>query len=172
MVDENGEQLGVMPTDKALDLADERGLDLVEVAPAAAPPVVRFLDYGKFRYEATRKERDARKARKSKVTNELREVRMKTRIGEHDRSAKVRQAKRLLDEGSKVKVTIMFRGREMDHPELGMGLLRSVAEDLTDDATLDSPPQFVGRFLSMILSPIPEKDREKAKAKEPAESTT
>jgi translation initiation factor IF-3 len=159
-----------MPTDKALTLADERGLDLVEVAPAAAPPVVRFLDYGKFRYEATRKERDARKLRKTKVSNELREVRMKTRIGEHDRSAKVRQAKRLLEEGSKVKVTIMFRGREMDHPELGMALLRSVANDLTDEATLDSPPQFVGRFLSMILSPIPEK--EPVKARQPVESAT
>lgn len=169
-MDENGEQLGVMPTDKALTLADERGLDLVEVAPAAAPPVVRFLDYGKFRYEATRKERDARKLRKTKVSNELREVRMKTRIGEHDRSAKVRQAKRLLEEGSKVKVTIMFRGREMDHPELGMALLRSVANDLTDEATLDSPPQFVGRFLSMILSPIPEK--EPVKARQPVESAT
>jgi translation initiation factor IF-3 len=95
---------------------------------------------------------------------------MKTRIGEHDRSAKVRQAKRLLDEGSKVKVTIMFRGREMDHPELGMALLRSVANDLTDEATLDSPPQFVGRFLSMILSPIPEK--EPVKTKQPVESAT
>ena len=156
-MDEDGGQLGVMPTREALRVAEERGLDLVEVAPAAAPPVCRLMDYGRFRYEATRKEREARKVRKSKVTNVLRQVRMKTRIGVHDRSAKTRLVKRLLDQGSKVKVSVMFRGREMDHPELGMGLLRMVAEDLVDDARLESPPSFEGRFLSMVLSPDPTK---------------
>ena len=138
-------------------MAEERGLDLVEVAPAASPPVCRLMDYGKFRYQATRKEREARKARKAKVTNVLREVRFKTRIGEHDRSAKTRQVKRLLDEGSKVKVSVMFRGREIAHPELGMVLLRSVAQDLIDDAMLEKPPGFEGRWLTMILSPNPTK---------------
>jgi len=152
-VDAEGEQLGVMATRDALQKAEERGLDLVEVAPAAAPPVCRLMDYGKFRYDANRKEREARKARKSKPTNELREVRLKTRIGEHDRSAKTRLVKRLLDEGSKVKVSVMFRGREMDHPEIGMGLLRMVASDLIDDAMLERPPGFEGRFLTMILAP-------------------
>lgn len=142
-----------MATQEAVRIAEERGLDLVEVAPAASPPVCRLLDYGRFRYEATRKERDARKVRKAKATNELREVRFKTRIGEHDRSSKTRQVKRLLDEGSKVKVTVMFRGREIDHPERGMVLLRSVAEDLLDDALLVRPPAFEGRWLSMILAP-------------------
>jgi translation initiation factor IF-3 len=152
-VDEKGEQLGVVDTQEALKIANDRGLDLVEVAPGASPPVTRLMDYGKFRYETTRKEREARKARKTKASNELREVRMKTRIGLHDRSAKTRLVKRLLGEGSKVKVSVMFRGREMDHPEIGMGLLRAVAEDLVDDAMLERPPTFEGRFLVMILAP-------------------
>jgi len=153
LVDDKGEQVGVIPTQEAIRLADERGLDLVEVAPGAKPPVTRIMDYGKFRYQTTRKEREARKASKGKVTNELREVRMKTRIGIHDRSAKTRLIKRLLTQGSKVKVSIMFRGREMDHPEIGMGLLKAVAEDLIDDAMLERPPTFEGRFLAMILTP-------------------
>ena len=153
MVDDKGEQVGVIPTQEAIRLADERGLDLVEVAPGAKPPVTRIMDYGKFRYQTTRKEREARKASKGKVTNELREVRMKTRIGIHDRSAKTRLVKRLLTQGSKVKVSVMFRGREMDHPEIGMGLLKAVAEDLIDDAMLERPPTFEGRFLAMILTP-------------------
>ena len=153
MVDDKGEQVGVIPTQEAIRLADERGLDLVEVAPGAKPPVTRIMDYGKFRYQTTRKEREARKASKGKVTNELREVRMKTRIGIHDRSAKTRLIKRLLTQGSKVKVSIMFRGREMYHPEIGMGLLKAVAEDLIDDAMLERPPTFEGRFLAMILTP-------------------
>ena len=142
-----------MPTRQALELAEERGLDLVEVAPSAAPPVCRIMDYGRFRYQATRKEREARRARKSKVTNVVREVRFRTRIGEHDRSAKTRLVKRLLDEGSKVKVSVMFRGREIEHADLGMRLLRRVAEDLVDDALLETAPHFEGRFLTMILSP-------------------
>lgn len=164
LVDDEGEQLGVMPVEEAIGKAEERGLDLVEVAPAASPPVCRIMDYGKFRYEATRKERDARKARKTKASNEVREVRMKTRIGAHDRSAKTRQVLRLLGEGSKVKVSVMFRGREIDHPELGMGLLRAVAEDLVDDALLERPPKFEGRFLAMVLAPNPRKEEKTTKS--------
>ena len=166
LVGDDGEQLGVMPTRQALNMAEEQGLDLVEVAPAANPPVVRIMDYGKFRYEATRKEREARKARKSKATNELREVRMKTRIGAHDRDAKTRLVKRLLNEGAKVKVSVMFRGREIDHPELGMGLLKQVAEDLVDEAVLDRPPAFEGRFLAMTLAPNPQKEKNEEAEKE------
>ena len=158
-MDDEGEQLGVMAVEEALEKAEENGLDLVEVAPAASPPVCRIMDYGKFRYEATRKEREARKARKSKASNEVREVRMKTRIGLHDRFSKTRQVARLLGEGSKVKVSVMFRGREIDHPELGMGLLRAVAEDLVDDALLERPPKFEGRFLTMVLAPNPRKEK-------------
>lgn len=158
-MDEDGEQLGVLSIQDAMKLAEEKGMDLVEVAPQAVPPVCRIMDYGKFRYETTRKERDARKARKTKATQELREVRMKTRIGQHDLSAKTRMVKRLLDQGAKVKVSVMFRGREIDHPELGMGLLRNVAQELVDDALLERPPTFEGRFLAMTLAPNPQKEK-------------
>ncbi len=162
-MDERGEQLGVMQTREAVAIADERGLDLVEVAPTARPPVCRIMDYGKFKYDNTRKEREARKARKAKAMQELREVRMKTRIGQHDLSAKTRLAKRLLNGGAKVKVSVMFRGREIAHPELGMQLLRTVANDLVDEALLERPPAFEGRFLAMTLVPNPAKE----KAEEP-----
>ncbi len=153
MVDEKGIQLGEMPTNEAIDLASQKGLDLVEVAPGADPPVCRLLNYGKFRYEATRKERESRKINKINTNNQLREVRMKPRIGEHDRLSKTRLAKRLLTEGAKVKVSVMFRGRELQHPQIGMALLKKVAEDLQDDAMVDQSPTFEGRFLAMILSP-------------------
>ena len=159
LVDERGEQLGVMQTREAVAIADERGLDLVEVAPTARPPVCRIMDYGKFKYDNTRKEREARKARKAKAMQELREVRMKTRIGQHDLSAKTRLAKRLLNSGAKVKVSVMFRGREIAHPELGMKLLRTVANDLVDEALLERPPAFEGRFLAMTLVPNPAKEK-------------
>ena len=145
--------MGIVPTREALQMADERGLDLVEVAPAAVPPVCRLMDYGRFKYEATRKEREARKGRKGTTSQELREVRFKTRIGVHDRLAKTRLVKRLLDEGAKVKVSVMFRGREIVHPEVGMRILQKVAEDLVDDALLEKPPTFAGRFLTMVLAP-------------------
>ena len=153
VVDDKGEQLGVMTIRRALDLADSKNLDLVEVAPGSKPPVCRLLDYGKFRYQATRKEREARQIRKSNLTNVVKEIRFKTRIGEHDRSSKIRMIKRILSQGNKVKVSVIFRGREMAHPDIGMKLLRSVAEDLIDDALLDKPPLFEGRNIYMILAP-------------------
>ena len=142
-----------MPTRQALELGEERGIDLVEVAPAANPPVCRLMDYGKFRYEATRKEREARRDNKVRASNELREVRFKTRIGEHDRAAKTRLVRRLLGRGAKVKVSVMFRGREITHPEVGMAVLKLVADDLAEDARMEKVPSFQGRFLSMILTP-------------------
>ena len=170
VVDDKGNQLGELTTDKALEMATERGLDLVEVASSAKPPVCRLLNYGKFRYEATRKEREARKTSKTKSNNSVREVRMKTRIGEHDREAKTRLVKRLLTEGSKVRVSVMFRGREVQHPQIGMALLKNVAEDLQEDALLEKAPSFEGRFLAMILAPSPslkknKNDREPESAK-------
>lgn len=153
LVDEAGKQLGVMPTRQALELAEDRGLDLVEVASGSTPPVCRLLDYGKFRYEATRKEKEARRENKAKSMNDVREVRFKTRIGDHDRESKTRMVKRLLGEGSKVKVSVMFRGREITHPEVGMAVLKLVAEDLADDAMMEKTPSFEGRFLNMILTP-------------------
>ena len=112
-----------------------------------------MLNYGKFRYEATKKEKESRRANKSRTNNQVREVRMKTRIGEHDRQSKTRLVRRLLAEGSKVRVSVLFRGREVQHPQIGMELLKKVAEDLQEDALLDKPPSFEGRFLAMILSP-------------------
>jgi len=156
-----------MPTRQALELADERELDLVEVAPGERPPVCRLMDYGKFKYQATRRERDARKAQKSKVTNELREVRFKTRIGEHDKQAKVRLVRRLLGQGSKVKVSVMFRGREITHPEVGMAVLKSVVDELVDDALMEKTPSFEGRFLTMIVTPNPSGNKASTPAKEP-----
>ena len=178
MVDEEGQQLGIMPLRTALELAEERGLDLVEVAPQASPPVCRLMDYGKFRYEVARREREARRTQRQKAsTQELREVRFKTRIGEHDRSAKTRQVKRLLSQGAKVKVSVVFRGREITHPEIGMEVLRAVARDLVDDAVLERRPAMEGNALTMILAPIPErlkassqKQEEKDKELEGAEA--
>ena len=165
LIDETGKQLGVMPTRTAMDTAQARGLDLVEVAPNAAPPVCRLLDYGKFRYEVTRKEREARKGQKSKGgAQQQREVRFKTRIGDHDRETKTRLVKRLLEEGSKVRVSVSFRAREITHPEFGMAVLRRVAEDLIEDAEMEKTPGFEGRFLTMVLVPT---DKKTPEQKEP-----
>ena len=150
LIDETGKQLGVMPTRQALIVAQERGLDLVEVAPGGKPPVCRLMDFGKFKYETTRREREARKSQRGKTTNELREVRLEGRIGDHDLNTKVRQVRRLLGEGSKVKVSVRFRGREITHPEIGMALLRRVAENFVDEAGMERPPSFEGRSLMMI----------------------
>ena len=150
-----------------MELAEERGLDLVEVASAAVPPVCRLIDYGKFRYEATRRERQARKDQKAKASNVVRQVKFKTRIGEHDRAAKTRLVRRLLNEGSKVKVSVMFRGREITHPEVGMTVLKLVVQDLVEDALVEKPPAFEGRFLAMILTPTNSHSKVTAPAKEP-----
>ena len=169
LIDDQGEQLGVMQTREAAAIAEERGLDLVEVAPTANPPVCRIMDYGKFKYDNTRKEREARKARKARAMQELREVRMKTRIGQHDLDAKTRLVKRLLGGGAKVKVSVMFRGREIAHPELGMELLRTVANDLVDEALLERAPTFEGRFLTMTLVPNLSKSGDSAQPKQEKE---
>lgn len=150
VVDEQGGQLGVMATHKALELAREHDLDLVEVAPNSQPPVCRLLDYGKFRYIQSTKEREMRKTTK---TNALREVRFRPKIGTHDIHAKERLVHRLLEEGSKVKVSVMFRGRELDHPEIAMNLLKQVNDTLKDEAKLEQPPKLEGRFMSIILAP-------------------
>ena len=150
VVDELGEQLGVMSTRDAQALAREHDLDLVEVAPNSVPPVCRLLDYGKFRYLQSTKEREVRRTQK---TNTLREVRFRPKIGRHDIEAKERLVSRLLDEGNKVKVSVMFRGREIAHPELAVKLLREVHEVLREEAKLEQAPGLEGRFMSIILAP-------------------
>ena len=150
VIDEYGEQLGILPTRHALDIARERGLDLVEVAPNAIPPVCRLMDYGKFRYEQSRRDRESRKNQK---TTDLKEVRIKPKIDEHDLATKSRQAQRFLEEGDKVKLTVMFRGREMAHPDIGRDLLLQLAEQLASVGLVEQPPRLEGRNLTMMLAP-------------------
>ena len=150
MIDEEGEQLGIVPTRQAMDIARERGLDLVEVAPNAIPPVCRLMDYGKYRYEQSRKERESRKHQK---TVELKEVRMKPGIDDHDLQTKARLAHRFLEDGDKVKVTVQFRGRQMAHPDLGRDVLLQLAEQLNTLGAVEQPPHLEGRNMTMILSP-------------------
>ena len=150
MVDEQGGQLGVMSTRDALELAREHELDLVEVASNSVPPVCRLLDYGKFRYLQSTKEKEMRRTQKN---TGLREVRFRPRIGRHDIEAKERLVHKLLGEGNKVKVSVMFRGREMDHPDIAVNLLRQVHEVLKEDSKLEQTPKLEGRFMSIILAP-------------------
>jgi len=148
-VGEKGEQLGVMPLIQARELAGKEGLDLVEVAPTAAPPVCRLLDYGKYKYEQAKKERQARKGQKVVL---LKEVRLRPKIGTHDFEAKARTARKLLEGGDKVKVSVLFRGREITHPELGLKLLQRMSELVTDIASLERQPAMYGRRMIMILA--------------------
>ena len=150
VIDENNAQLGVMPMYQALNLARERGLDLVEVAPTAVPPVCRILDYGKFKYEQSKKEREARKNQKTVL---LREIRMRPKIDDHDIDFKTRTVEKLLKDGDKVKVTVMFRGREVTHPQIGRGLLDRVFEKVKDISQIEKPASLEGRNMTMILTP-------------------
>lgn len=142
----------VLTIQEALSLADEEGLDLVEVAPTQVPPVCRLMDYGRFKFAQAKKARDVRKTRVG--SNEQREVRLRVRIGEHDMQSKVRRISHLLGEGAKVKISVFFRGREIAHPELAVKLLRRVAEALESEAKLERAPMMEGRALSVILSPL------------------
>ena len=150
VISDSGEQLGTMTVPQALTMARERGLDLVEVAPTAAPPVCRILDYGKLRYLYSKKEREAKKGQKNAA---LREVRLRPNIGSHDFSSKIRKVKELIDDGSKVKVAVMFRGREHTHRELGVSLLKRVADEVQEEARLEGPPGMEGRAMSIVLVP-------------------
>ncbi len=150
LVGEKGEQLGVVPLIQALETARKQNLDLVEVAATAAPPVCRLLDYGKYKYEQTKREREARRSQKVLL---LREVRLRPKIGNHDFEAKARSAMRLLNKGDKVKVTVMFRGREITHADIGLRLLQRMAELLKEVASLEVKPTMEGRRMSILLSP-------------------
>lgn len=148
---DKGEQLGVMPLYQALDLAKKKNYDLVEVAPTAVPPVCRLMDYGKFKYEQAKKERDMRKSQKTSI---LREIRLRPKISEHDFEAKTRSAKKLLEDGDKVKITIMFRGREITHADLGWRLLEKMMEVLKGTVSIERQPVMEGSRMFMILAPI------------------
>ncbi len=170
LVGEKGEQLGIMPLAEAQESARKYSLDLVEVAPTAAPPVCRLLDYGKYKYEQAKKEQEARKNQKISL---LREVRLRPKIGGHDFEAKARIARKLLANGAKVKVTIMFRGREITHPELGFKLLQRMSESLHDVAAVEKQPAMDGRQMNTILIPGPTlKTKTKEKVKEAQNAKT
>ncbi|WP_078665548.1 MULTISPECIES: translation initiation factor IF-3 [Carboxydocella] len=150
VVDENGEQLGIMPIKDALRIAAERNLDLVEVAPTAKPPVCRIMDYGKYRYEQSKREKEARK--KQKVIS-VKEIKLRPSIEQHDFEVKANHVLRFLKDGDKVKATIMFRGREITHPELGQQLLERLADYVRDYAVVERAPKVEGRNMIMILAP-------------------
>src|SRR6195952_5882197 len=150
VIDENGENLGVMYTKEAMEQANELGLDLVEVSPNADPPVAKFLDVGKFRYEAQKK---ANLARKSQKTQEIKEIKMRPNIDDHDYETKMKAVNRFIEEGDKVKVTLRFRGREFSHQSLGMNLLKRVQEDVAEIAKVEAYPRMEGRQMLMVLSP-------------------
>lgn len=152
-----------MPVSRARELARQSNFDLVEVAPKAEPPVCRLMDYGKYKYEQAKKEREIKKNQRISL---LRQVRLRPKIGSHDLEAKRRSVRKLLDNGDKVMVSVFFRGREVTHPELGWRLLQDVAESLKGIATLDKQPTLDGKRMTMILAPIA-----KAKVKEEAGKT-
>ena len=151
LVRDDGEQpQGIIPTLEALGIAREAGLDLVEVAPTAAPPVVKILDYGKYRFENEKKVRDSKKKQK---LLKLKEIRMQPKIDDHDLDFKSKHVKEFLADGNKVKVTVRFRGREMAHTELGLDVLKDVLSRIEGDYVMDKAPAMEGRFMSMVLSP-------------------
>lgn len=150
VIDENGENLGVMYTREAMEQAQSVGLDLVEVSPNADPPVAKFLDVGKYKYEAQKK---ANQARKSQKTQEIKEIKMRPNIDDHDYDVKMRAIHKFIGEGDKVKVTLRFRGRELSHGQLGMALLQRVQNDCAEDAKVEAYPRMEGRQMLMVLSP-------------------
>ena len=150
LIREEGEHQGIMSTLEAMEIAKELGLDLVEVAPQAVPPVVKILNYGKFKFENEKKVRDSKKKQK---LLKLKEIRMQPKIDDHDLDFKSKYIKNFLAEGNKVKVTVRFRGREMAHTELGLDVLKDVLSRIEGEYVLDKAPAMEGRFMSMVLSP-------------------
>ncbi|MBQ9306735.1 MAG: translation initiation factor IF-3 [Clostridia bacterium] len=150
VIDENGEQLGVMPTQKALELAEERGYDLAKIQPMAKPPVCKLLDYDKYRYEQSRRERENRKNQR---VVEIKEVQLSATIEENDVQTKAKQAIKFLDGGDKVKVSIRFRGRQITHSEIGAKVMQDFAERCKDVSVVERRPTMDGRHMIMILAP-------------------
>ncbi len=151
MLDENGEQLGIMDLDSAKKYAYDRDLDIVLIAPQAKPPVCRAMDYGKFRYEQDKKEREAKK--KQQIV-ELKEVQLSCRIDKHDFDTKAGRAKKFLDSGNKVRVSLRFKGREIAHPEIGEEMLERFAEAVSESGSVEKKPKLEGRQMIMFISPL------------------
>ena len=160
LIGDQGEQLGIMSAQEALKIAVEKELDLVKIAPGSNPPVCKVMDYGKFRFEQAKKEKEAKKNQR---VIEIKEIRMSPGIGENDFNTKLKNGQKFLNDGDRVKVSVRFRGREMAHTEIGEQLLKDFAAKCSDIATLDKNPKLEGRNMSMFLSPKPQ-----APAKKPA----
>lgn len=170
LIGDQGEQLGIMSAQEALKIATERELDLVKIAPGSNPPVCKIMDYGKFRFEQTKKEKEAKKNQR---VIEIKEIRMSPGIGENDFNTKLKNGQKFLSDGDRVKVSVRFRGREMAHTEIGEQLLKDFAAKCADIATLDKNPKLEGRNMSMFLSPKPQtpaKKPAKPKTPKPVES--
>lgn len=157
----DGSQLGIFATEDAQRIADDQNLDLVEVAPTGDPPVARIMDYGKYKYEQDIK---AKRARKHQTTVQVKEIKFRPKIDKHDYETKKRHVVRFLEAGAKVKVTIMFRGREMVHPERGLEILERLAGEVAELATIESDPKLEGRNLHMLLQPVKKEPAKEAKA--------
>src|SRR5919106_6322555 len=163
VIDDENQQLGVMPTFRALALAQEKGLDLVEVAPTAVPPVCRILDYGQYKYEIQKREREAKKKQKSQT---FKEIRLRVKIDVNDLRTKARRAAQFLDEGDRVKVTVQFRGREMTHANLGRDLLMRASEMLAEHGTIERQPLMEGRNLYIVMAPLEKRAEKKGEGAE------
>lgn len=166
LIGPNGENVGVVPVRQAIQIAREAELDLVEVSPNATPPVCRVLDFGKFLYEREKKEREAKKAQ-TKI--EIKEIRLRPKTNEHHRGFKVDDARRWLLQGHKVRVTVKFRGREMDYPEIALEDLREIAQSLSDVSVIEQAPMMEGRTMLVVLGPAKAKPAKKEKAAEAVE---
>jgi translation initiation factor IF-3 len=165
VVGPDGEQLGILPIDQALARALDLGMDLVEVSPMAKPPVCKIMDYGKFKYTEKKKQNEAKK---KQVVVQLKEVKLRPRTEEHDYNVKIGKIREFLGEANKARVTVMFRGREITHRELGQKVLQRVIEDMKEVAVIESAPRMEGRQMFMILAPNPkmlQRQRDQAKAK-------
>ena len=152
LISYNGDQLGIYPIEKARQIARDAGLDLVEIAPNSNPPVCRIMDYGKYKYEQDIK---AKQARKKQTRVDIKEMKFRPKIDVGDYNTKKKHVERFLKGGSKVKITIMFRGREMAHPEQGLSILERLADDLKDEAVIESQPKMEGRNMHMLIAPLP-----------------
>jgi translation initiation factor IF-3 len=159
VIDDTGQQLGVMPTQKAFALAQEKGLDLVEVAPTASPPVCRILDYGQYKYELQKRDREAKKKQKSQT---FKEIRLRVKIDTNDLRTKTRRAAEFLDEGDRVKVTVQFRGREISHANLGRDLLMRAAEMLAEHGAIERQPLLEGRSMYIVMAPLEKRPEKKS----------
>ena len=161
VVDDEGNQIGILPTSEALAMAEEKGLDLVEVSPKARPPVCKIMDYGKYMYQMNKR---AKEARKRQHVTHVKEIKMRPKIEPHDYDFKLRHAREFLAEGDKVKCTVIFRGRELAHKELGRRLMERMVEDLSGEANVETPIRAEGRTMAMVLSPkAVTKDRERGR---------